>query len=72
MSYVIEHLKVARFVADQQGHGFLVYLIEMAVAEGTSHLPEAAAARRRALDAVPAGDAPSALKHHAKPARSRC
>ncbi|WP_428699348.1 hypothetical protein [Stappia sp.] len=40
--YVTDHLRIARFVADQQGLDFLVYLIEMAIIEGKSHLPEAA------------------------------
>lgn len=40
--YVSDHLRIARFVADQQRLDFVVYLIEMAMIEAKSHLPEAA------------------------------
>jgi len=40
--YVADHLRIARFVADQQGLDFLVYLVEMAMIEAKSHLPETA------------------------------
>lgn len=40
--YVTDQLRIARFVADQQGLDFLVYLIEMAMIEAKSRLPETA------------------------------